>query len=180
MSAADFNAVRVRLAGVSELFRAPEPEPFSGWPESASGIDRMLQQLRPHAARPVRVTLELPAAACVPGLEADTRAALHLYCDARIAGLDADGAAMRREGFIALGRGLLFMALCMLGAKITGEPAIIPTVVGRYLSEGFVIAGWVALWHPLDLLLYQRWPLRRDRALLQSLETGELEFVAVG
>ena len=40
-----------------------------------------------------------------------------------------------------------------------------------------MIAGWVALWYPLDVLLYQRWPLARERRLYENLSAiWRLEF----
>jgi hypothetical protein len=64
----------------------------------------------------------------------------------------------------------------MLGSRIVGEPRHLPEVVARFLDEGFVIAGWVALWYPLDVLLYQRWPLRRERLWYARLRDMQLEF----
>jgi hypothetical protein len=34
----------------------------------------------------------------------------------------------------------------------------------RFVEEGLLIIGWVAMWRPLELLLYDWWPqLRRKR-----------------
>jgi len=49
--------------------------------------------------------------------------------------------------------------------------------LGAILQEGLTIVGWVALWRPLDLLLFERWALRRDIALYRRLEQMEVEVV---
>jgi hypothetical protein len=176
MASTDTNHLCVRLGRITELFAAPAVDPFAGWPQSDSGLERLLNQLRPRPVRPIHLTIELPRAQLSDDLVARTRAALQSYCSARIASLENDAVSMRREGLAALLKGLVFMALCMFGARLAENPQFVPAIVGRYLTEGFVIAGWVALWHPLDLLLYQRWPLRRDRRHLQQLQAAELEF----
>ena len=37
------------------------------------------------------------------------------------------------------------------------------------LREGFVITGWVALWRPLELLLYDWWPLVDERRQIRRI-----------
>jgi hypothetical protein len=84
--------------------------------------------------------------------------------------------ALRQEGLATLWRGMLFLALCMFGSRILGEPKFLPDIVARFLDEGLIIAGWVALWYPLDALLYQHWPLKRERRLYERLRVMDLKF----
>jgi hypothetical protein len=107
------------------------------------------------------------------------RSGLQQYCDHRIGQITNDIASLRQEGLATLWRGLLFLALCMLGSQLLGEPKFLHGILARFLDEGLIIAGWVALWYPLDALLYQHWPLKRERRLYQSLRDMELklEFV---
>jgi hypothetical protein len=44
------------------------------------------------------------------------------------------------------------------------------------LRESLVIGGWVALWRPLEIFLYDWWPLRADRRLFQRLSEAEIEI----
>jgi hypothetical protein len=60
--------------------------------------------------------------------------------------------ALRQEGLATLWRGMLFLALCMFGSRILGEPKFLPDIVARFLDEGLIIAGWVALWYPLEFM----------------------------
>jgi hypothetical protein len=64
----------------------------------------------------------------------------------------------------------------MLGSQMLGDPKYLPGILARFLDEGLIIAGWVALWYPLDALLYQHWPLKRERRLYQSLRDMELKL----
>lgn len=54
--------------------------------------------------------------------------------------------------------------------------AVLDRRIERFIDEGLVIAGWVARWYPLDVLLYQRWPLARERRLYENLREMRLEF----
>jgi hypothetical protein len=41
--------------------------------------------------------------------------------------------------------------------------------IGDLLREGVLIGGWVAMWRPLEIFLYDWWPIRRDALLYDRL-----------
>ena len=77
-----------------------------------------------------------------------------------------------RTGRICLVIGLVFIAL----AIILGD-AIASTMSKEshalLVTESFVIGGWVALWKPLEIFLYDWWPIRAEARLYDRL--GEME-----
>jgi hypothetical protein len=168
--------VRLELATLNELFVAPEADPLAGRPHGESGVNRILNELRPTPNRDVHATLVLPASERTVDLESRCRNALQRYCDARIAHLANDRRSLWHEGRATLWRGVLFLVLCMLGSRVVGDPKFLHPVIARFLDEGFVIAGWVALWYPLDALLYQHWPLTRERRLHGRVRTMRIDF----
>jgi hypothetical protein len=70
------------------------------------------------------------------------------------------------------GRISLFIALVFLIAL--GELATILTNVlqgrlGSILREGLLIGGWVAMWRPIEIFLYDWWPIRAEARLFERL-----------
>jgi hypothetical protein len=176
MADKDIYDVRLELANLRELFAAPQADPLSGRPHGDSGVDRILNQLRPKPAREIRATIVLPATERDAGLESGCRVAMEHYCDAKLAWIRNNDRSLWHEGRATLVRGVLFLALCMLASNVVGEPRYLHPVLARFLDEGFVIAGWVALWYPLDALLYQHWPLARERRMYEALKRMDLRF----
>ena len=168
--------LQLELRSLRELFDPPGFDPLAGDAEESSGIDRLLNQLRPLPRAPVRTRLLLPASERAPDLEERCRGALRAVLDKRIARNRNDARSLRQEGYATLWRGLLFLALCLLGSRLMEVIDFAPGFVERFIDEGLVIAGWVALWYPLDVLLYQRWPLARERRLYEHLRDMHLEF----
>lgn len=41
--------------------------------------------------------------------------------------------------------------------------------VGEILRESFLIGGWVAMWRPMEVFLYDWWPIRADARLADRL-----------
>jgi hypothetical protein len=49
--------------------------------------------------------------------------------------------------------------------------------IADFIRESFIILGWVALWRPIDLLLYDRYPIKRDIRLFQRLEQSNVQVL---
>ena len=176
MTETNIHDIHLDLADPRELFHPAEVDPIGGQPYAEPGLERILNRIRPRPDRPVRATLRLPLSARAPDLEARMRSGLRQYCDHRIGQISNDISSLRQEGLATLWRGLIFLALCMLGSRLVGEPKFLPGIVARFLDEGLIIAGWVALWYPLDALLYQHWPLKRERRLNELLHRMDLRL----
>jgi hypothetical protein len=73
------------------------------------------------------------------------------------------------------GRISLVIALAFLTASIAVGDAVAGYLGESRLSgvirEGFLIGGWVAMWRPLEVFLYDWWPIRAEGRLLQRLST---------
>ncbi len=62
-----------------------------------------------------------------------------------------------RRGRAALLIGVLFLAICMTIAQWTSRFDL--GLLGSPIREGLTILGWVAMWRPVDILLYAWWPI---------------------
>jgi len=51
-----------------------------------------------------------------------------------------------------------------LVAKMIGN-----AVLARVLEESLIIVGWVANWRPLEIYLYDWWPIRRHILLFRRI-----------
>ena len=71
------------------------------------------------------------------------------------------------------GRISLVIALAFLTASIAIGDAVASYVsearLGGVIREGFLIGGWVAMWRPLEIFLYDWWPIRADAQLFDRL-----------
>lgn len=71
------------------------------------------------------------------------------------------------EGRTSLLIGLGFLALCLIAADLIG--AFSGSTLFRLLKESLLIGGWVAMWRPLQIFLYDWWPLVRRRRVYHNL-----------
>ena len=51
---------------------------------------------------------------------------------------------------------------------------------GRLVEESLVIGGWVALWHPMGIFLYDWWPIGAEARLHDRLSTMSVSVYSDG
>lgn len=80
-----------------------------------------------------------------------------------------------RVGRASLAIGLAVLGTCLIGgqmaAALLGEGP-----VASFLAEGLIILGWVANWRPLEIFLYDWWPLVQKRRLYLRLASAPVEL----
>ena len=89
-----------------------------------------------------------------------------------MAGLDRERRAIGRQGHKELIFGIVVLTgLLVLAAVIESLLPDSPDALHMVLPEGLVIVAWIALWNPVDKLLFARWPLQRETTYLQHIKT---------
>ncbi len=76
-----------------------------------------------------------------------------------------------------LGRSSLLIALATLAGFILLSELVHLVSTGffqRAFEEGFLIIGWVALWRPVEILLYDWWPIVDRRRKVKRILSGKI------
>jgi hypothetical protein len=155
MSDRDLFRVTLRYRDINELFRPPDVSPFSEEfreYSTTSGIEYIANELYANSSlKRVAATVLLPPDQIRPGLEQETRQAIRRYCLAMSHEMEQEERALRWRSWRALA--LAFVALLIFIG--VGEPLSSSRVfLLQLIGDGMVIAGWVAIWFPLDSLVF--------------------------
>ena len=81
---------------------------------------------------------------------------------------------LMKQGRISLFIGGLFLATCLFASDLLGqrEHGTLLTLV----RESLTIAGWVAMWRPMQIFLYEWWPLRGIGQIYRRLSHSPIEL----
>lgn len=93
--------------------------------------------------------------------------AMHNYFAYRQKMLDREFRHLMRTGRTTLFIGLSFLGTCMVIVQYLLSESE-STIMG-FFRESLTIAGWVAMWRPMQLYLYDWWPLRQRARLYDRL-----------
>lgn len=167
--------VELSLETIDELFHARATDPMHGRYESRSGLDQLMDEVGTHGTS-LRIEIELVRRDAERDTADTIRRALLGVTTTRLAALGVQRRRVRRLGLKELAFGLAFLALCMAGAGTLATLDLGPSWVRDYLLEGVIIVGWIALWHPVDMLFFEPVPLIRDQRILRRIQQADLRI----
>jgi len=152
--------IELNLSRLSQLFNSFDPSPFHERDLDQDAEEYIVSSAEeiPHQ-RSLSLVIYLPADqlpdAAAPGLTETIR---HYFAyrethERRRLRL------LFHDGRIALVTGILFLFGCLLlrGLLQSIKDGAVPGILG----EGLLIIGWVAMWRPLEIFLYEWVPIRR-------------------
>jgi hypothetical protein len=166
---ANFSPIEVRVAELRQLFNAIDPSPFGERdldPKAEEFIVDWARQMPRESGLCLVVHLERPAGlADEAGLLGD---AVRSYFAGRAAATRRRLRHLFRVGRVSLVIGLLALAASFGLAELVTQWTE-PTGFMLVVRESLLIGGWVAMWRPLEVFLYDWWPIRAEARLFDRL-----------
>jgi hypothetical protein len=160
--------IELNLRDMDQLFNTMDPSPFQEKDldhDAEEFIFSWAQEFPPDEPCDLVIYLER-----LPEKHDDARLmteAIHNYFNYRARLNRMEFKRLMKQGRMSLLVGLSFLLICL----ITIELLVLKRSGAwpRILSESLTIAGWVAMWRPMEIYLYEWWPLRRKGQILDKL-----------
>ena len=161
--------IEVHVAELKQLFNSIDPSPFRHRdldPKAEEFIVGWAKDLPRDARLALVVDLDRPAG--LPDEAAVLRDAIHEFFLQR-------GVAFRQRlrDLLRVGRTSLIIGLVVLaGAIALGDflaSLLKSSRIGEIFRESLTIGGWVSMWRPLEIFLYDWWPIRNEARLSDRL-----------
>lgn len=154
--------IRLRVRDVTQLFNSFDPDPFIDRDLDNDAIDFIVSWAR---EIPARTPLELVVEITEPRRTIDYHEVIAgAICNnfGQMAELAKhDFRELMRRGRVSLAIGLAVLAFAVgLGDLVARR---VDSAFGDVVRESVLIGGWVAMWRPIEIFLYDWWPLLRRR-----------------
>jgi hypothetical protein len=75
--------------------------------------------------------------------------------------------------------GLVTLIICLSLAQLIDSLKVLPRLT-NIASVSLMIIGWVAMWHPIEALLYSWWPMREQRQYFDKIAKLNVEVIGIG
>jgi len=168
--------IELRVRNISQLFDTLDPFPF---PER--DLDREAEEFIVSWARelprgePLTIRIHLPREDTHSTDALSLPTAFARYFAYRRQALTRDLKELFRVGRLSLLIGIVTLAVCLSLSRIlaTMYPA---SGLSHLVAESLVIVGWVANWKPIEIFLYDWWPIARRCRLYGRLAEAKLEL----
>lgn len=161
--------IEVHVAELNQLFNAIDPAPFQERdldPDAEEFIVGWAREVPADAQLALVVHLDRPAG--LPEEPAILRDAIREFFSQRAQASKRRLRQLFRRGRTSLVIGITFLALSLLLGDVLAR-LLGPRRISEILRESLLIGGWVAMWRPMEVFLYDWWPIRADARLADRL-----------
>ncbi len=164
--------IEIRLREVRQLFHHLDPAPFREKdldPAAEAYIEEAVREIGPRHR--CRLVVHLPATECRSEDARTLPAAFAHYFEYRAQQSQVELRRLLARGLVSLVIGLAFMFACLSLRRWL-------TALGSngVIAEGLLLIGWVALWRPVEIFLYDWWPIRRQQGRFESIARMQVEI----
>jgi hypothetical protein len=174
---ADSGVIEIHVQNLSYLFDAMDPSPPFGKDLNPNVVEYILGSVKELSSRaPSAIVLYLDQ---LPGDPEEARMVEnatrnHFARHSQL--LRWKLRDLIQRGWISLGIGLVFLAAVFSMAQfvvwLMGERTL-----AHLIREGLIIFGWVAMWRPLEIFLYDWWPIVGERRVHDRLSQVKVRIV---
>jgi len=167
MKPSHHTVILLRLRELAQLFNSMDPSPFVDRDLDADAEEFIVSWAREIPAG-LELELAIHLASTSPGdPDEGVQDSVRRYFASRAEIKRLEFGQLMRRGRLSLGMGLLFLAACLGLGGIVARAGL--GNVSSFVEEGLTICGWVAMWRPLEIYLYDWWPLLEERRRLERL-----------
>jgi hypothetical protein len=150
--------IEIRLTRLQQLFNSLDPSPFHDRDLDQDAEDYLVDSADEYPLKkPLTVIIHVPADQLQPGATAALSQAIHNYFAYRMNETRRRLRFFFRDGRIALVVAVVFLLGCIVLRQLS--LALGQGLVVQIVDEGLYIVGWVAMWRPLEIFLYDWRPI---------------------
>jgi hypothetical protein len=160
----------VRLTNVERIFDNRDPAPFRERALDPDFVDYLIEGAHDRAAAGrIRIVVWL-AQPCAPG---EIEQAVQTHFEQALERTQRKRREQLRTAWIALAVAAIAVVVLMGLGELVAKNVV--GTLGSGLREALVISGWVLMWRPIDVLIYDSIPWRRERRILRALREARID-----
>ena len=164
--------IDIRVNSLAQLFDSLDPSPFREKALDRAAEIYLIESVGEHSANEaLQVVIHAPDSLATH--VGDLASAIHGHFRVLAEGARRRQRVRHRQARHALLFGLGGLALG-LGLRTLAQQW--PGPASDFLSEGFLILAWVALWRPAEVVLFDRWERREELRVLDRLAKMPVEL----
>ena len=168
--------LELRVRELAQMFNSMDPSPFLNKDldrEAEAFIESWAIGYPPDSQLHITIHIEqLPTEGDPSALMTE---AIHNYFIYKAGLVRRDLKQLLKQGRASLLIGLTFVAVCLVAADFIGKHGT--GTAYTIARESLTIVGWVAMWRPLQIFLYDWWPLLRRIRVYKTLSQANVRVV---
>ena len=169
------NAIEIRIESIAQLFHTLDPSPFYEKDLDQDAEDFIVSWARELPSdQPLKIVVHLPEKQLARPEAKEIGPAIAQYFAYRAHVIGLELKELFRVGRRSLAIGLTILILAIVASQILA-PRLEPPL-GKVVEESLILFAWVANWRPIEIFLYEWWPIARRRRLYRQLASAKVEL----
>jgi hypothetical protein len=167
--------IDIKIKKINQLFNSLDPSPFLEKDMDDDAFEYIVSSV---AEQPKKVKqniiIYIPKNQRSKLSEVEIRRAIHNFFEYKKILAERNIKLKLKEGQLSFIVGITFLALCLgLGEYVKSLSENAFTYI---VFEGLLIGGWVAMWKPISDVLYEWWPIWKEKRIFKKISEMDIEF----
>jgi len=167
--------IDIKIRKVGQLFNSFDPSPFLEKDLDDDAFEYIVSSVSEHPLKTKqKIILHIPANQRAKLSEVEIRRAIHNFFEYKKVLAERSIKLKLKEGQLSFVVGITFLVICLgVGEYIQS----LATNAFTYIAyEGLLIGGWVAMWKPISDILYEWWPIWKEKRIYHKISEMDIEF----
>jgi len=168
--------IEIKLTSVIQLFNSFDPAPFYEKEIDTEAEHYIVDTVEDFPAKTkFMIHIYLPPSLVESQEAKKIIPAIHNHFRYKMLVTERKFRAKFRFGRWSLLVGLTFLAISLVASQLIAT--MTNYLLPQLLSYSLLIIGWVAMWQPITVFLYELWPIIRLKKIYEKISTMEIEIL---
>lgn len=170
--------IEIDLTSVDQIFNSLDHAPFHEKEIDPSAEQYIVDIVDDFPLKtPFRLIIYLPV--CIHCKEQAEKipAAIRSHFRYRVLVQDLKFREKFRQGRWALLVGLTFLTIALLARQVVAVHLAADYLLAQIFADALLIIGWVAMWEPVTILLYQLWPIVKMKKVYEKISKMDIDIL---
>ena len=166
--------IEVFVNTIGQLFNSMDPSPFPDKDLDDDAEEFIISWARELPIKdPIHLVVHVKEMPMDSNIQQNVETAVRHYFSYRANIKRLEFRHLLKQGRASLVIGLVFLGACLVTSQLLLRNS--ENTLATVLRESLTIGGWVAMWRPMEIFLYEWWPLRRMGRLFEKLSHMHVE-----
>ena len=168
--------IEITLSSVLQLFNSFDPAPFHEKELDSAAEHYIVETVKDFPKKtPFKIVIYLP-----PDIATTERAqkiphAIHNHFEYKMLVSDRKFRSRFRYGRVSLLIGLSFLTIALIARQLVST--LENHLLALLFADALLIIGWVAMWEPITVLLYELWPIIQQKKTYDKISRMEIDIL---
>jgi hypothetical protein len=168
--------IEIKLSSVMQLFNSFDPAPFHEKELDTAAEHYIIDTVMDFPAKTMfKMVFYLPKEFIENEQARKIKPAIRYHFKYRMMGADRKFRSHFRYGRSTMLIGLSFLTIALLARQMVSS--ISHELAAQIFADALLIIGWVAMWEPVTVFLYELWPILQMKKVYQKISVMEIDIL---